>query len=90
MTILDASDAANVAGGAVESVPTVVVVVVVGVLFAAAARLALVVGLLLLSFRASKGDCGRADQTIRAMELLVRGLEAVGGPPRLRRGPPGA
>lgn len=88
MATLSACDAANLAGGAVGNVTAAVVVVVIGLLVAAVARLALVVGVLLLGSRASKGDPSRADQTIRAMEVLARCLEAVGGPLHLWRGPP--
>lgn len=88
MTILNASGASGIVGGAAGNVTTAVVCLVVAAVVLGLARLALVLGLLRLSGRASTSDPAHADQTIRAMEVLARGLEAVSFSRHRRRGPP--
>jgi hypothetical protein len=88
MTILNDSAAADIVRAAAGNVTTALVCLVFAAAVLGLARLVLVLGLLRLSVRASTSDPDRADQTIRAMEVLARGLEAVSLPRVRRRGPP--
>lgn len=83
-----AGPSAPLVGGAINHAPTLLALVVLSGIVLGLIRLSLVIGLIHLGTRASTTDPVHAEQTIRAMVVLTRGLEAVTHRKFGRRDPP--